>query len=605
MSSVNGLGNGFREFNFIPASTAPTPSAPPPEENEKVQAAPETQPNKGEDTTLLIALNKVNATLGKIDELLQSCYLIPPSQPSLPTTEKAPILPNTETKLSETELLSEVLHQLSKEEQPNNAPAVLRDLEQQVREFSTRNNQMAQELKKLKDQLQERGTSPNTSDLQHDIVVLEANLEKLNAEYNVKAQRKEAMEAFQSFPNQWSHYRRIYIRLEQIFVGCKAVSSEFIETDLTGNIATAATAVKVIGKLLSLVPFIGNSLDTVVEVASSGLEKIDQIRQTNILKTMASLGTLTDIKKAAESTARQLTEKYREQLEMLPIKKPEGSLQKVNAFVLKGSSRTRAEEVADFAVSQILGALLDGAISADVPLETQFIRCIYTPPSRLDRIRQAICYKLKMSKVTTTDKKEWQLEHIYTKPGIKTPQGNCYGGTETDSELYGYRYGTDQEAIELGLSVQKKSVLEKQLPQEKAPLIGSGSRPSALPSNTNEVHELKQTIQEMKESLQFHAEKAKSNEQNIKRMEDQLRKLKPSEDEIIEDDTADGQIQRHAQRTINTSTTSLSAPLLKEAQEKSEHDQRLRLLEQTVSELGEILKPQNPSLDSPSLRTKK
>lgn len=301
---------------------------------------------------------------------------------------------------------------------------------------------------------------------------LNAELQELLAEHRVKKQKEATILAFQSFPNLWNHYRNLQISLENVFIGCKAVASEFIETSLTGKMTTAATALSFASRLAKLVPVVGNALDAIASGVSAGLEHADHIRQNNILKNMASLGSLLEIAEYAESTARRLTERYREQLEKLPtealdqsraeaakaastlgkvVEKGKEAIDGINVGALKGSTSTAAEKLADFAISQIVGALLDCVINSSNPLDNQFIDAVTTPPSRWDFIKQAISAKLGIGMIITTDGKPWQIEHVYRKPGIKS-NGVYYSGGDTLPDLYGYRLGTEEEARTLGLT---------------------------------------------------------------------------------------------------------------------------------------------------------
>lgn len=370
--------------------------------------------------------------------------------------------------LVESSLLTDVLQQNVAEKSHLTTP-------EQMLSYLNTLNQYDQQRKELENRinvLEQQTKNSNKDAIEHELLMLKAKQEVLLADYNVKEQRKATVRSFQSSPNLWNHYRTLNISLENVFIGCKAVASEFIETSLTGNMTTAATAISFATKLCTLVPVVGDALDMIASAVSTGLEQADQMRQTNILKTMASLGTLSEIKKSAESTARKLTERYYDQLQQLPteeIDKPrpdaikeappfgkvlqeaKEAVDAANALVLKRSTSTAAERLADFAMSQIVGALLDGAIDTSNPLDDQFIASVTNPPSRLDKLKQAISAKLGVGTLTTIDDRRWQLEHIYRKPGIKTSQGVCYGGKDSLPVLYGYRLGTEEEALALCL----------------------------------------------------------------------------------------------------------------------------------------------------------
>lgn len=225
-----------------------------------------------------------------------------------------------------------------------------------------------------------------------------------------KLAKKAAREAFQQHPNLWDYYRRVNIKLEEIFIGCKSIASGLIDTNAVGNIGQisstldkVATGIDLLGKVISLIPLI-DKIGQVASAASAQLQKIDNQRQVNILQNISQLGTLSEITKAAENTARQLTERYKElllllnSLEAANAQSNERNQQKTGISKLISQSRelydagrekllkekplSDAELLADFAVLLILETLQADKVKKNQALNEQFVQAVITLPTQ-------------------------------------------------------------------------------------------------------------------------------------------------------------------------------------------------------------------------------
>lgn len=494
------------------------------------------------------------------------------------------------------------------ESSPNEEIACLLEEQKALQEALKANQQQQQALESKMSELEKRGESPpQLAITQQELQELMTQHSVLQAEYEVKSVQRAAQEAFKANPNHWSFYRTVNIRLEEIFIGCKAVASDFIETDLTGNLNTAATGITILGKLASLIPLIGNSLDTTVSTISSALQTIDHQRQTNLLKSMSALGTLSDIEKVAESTARQLTQRYLHQLEVLLTReeakqhksKPVAFLSKGKEEILCEQPSSHAEEVANFGVLQILGALLDRSIQPDTSLEEQFLGAVITPPSRLDHIKKVVLQKLGINKLTTRENKSWCLQDFYCKPGIQTPEGKYYAGKTSDPALYGYRLGTLEEAKELGL-VEVTMTMNKTTTtaMSSIPKVALRSEPittttvtTITTTSSNKPPIATSKVEELEKALEKAQAKMDAQERDALRRDAELRKIQLQMAKLLKGQE-DSNVGNQAYINVQTSDKEgerYTPSLGRLATQHVQVEGRMRVLEQQIASMRETM----------------
>lgn len=360
--------------------------------------------------------------------------------------------------------------------------------------------------------------------LQEQLQKIVSQTSAMQKEYEAVAIKREAIEAFKADDNLWNFYRTINITIEEIFIGCKAVASDFIDTSLTGNLNTAAVGVTIFGKLASLIPMIGNSLDTAIGAINNVLQNIDHQRQTNLLKSISGLGTLSDIEMAAEGIARQLTQSYHEQLKvLLPIEEAKQERSKIahlwqkgKEIILDEKANSQAEMVANYGVMQILSALLDGSIQDEGSLDVQFFKAVTAPPSGSDRVKNVVHEKLGIGSLIARENKRWYLHEFFYKPGIRTSERRYYSGKPSNPSLYGYRLGSLEEVNALGFtevhnaaakpSTESIKVAPQPTPKKEstADKAASSSVLSKPPADMDSVKNLQEQQKEMQVKLETH-----------------------------------------------------------------------------------------------------
>jgi tetratricopeptide (TPR) repeat protein len=283
----------------------------------------------------------------------------------------------------------------------------------------------------------------------------------------IKQIKQTAEQEFKQHSGMWLFYRTINIKLEQIFIGCKTVASGFVDHQVKGPLGTIGSSISLVGKIVSLVPTISNFVAPIIDVVGSGVKGIDHTRQENILINIAELGSLKDIKKASESVALRLTQRYRRQLQLLNLpngepaeqestkisfwsnvkKKGKQLIVKGKEHILKEAEKSDVQNVAEFAVLRILEALQNGKIDADKDFAQQFMEVIITNMtfSRLDRAQESLSVKLGMTKFKTQDGRIWNFRDFFHKPGLFISEDQYYVSTDSDPGLYDYCEGSLSE----------------------------------------------------------------------------------------------------------------------------------------------------------------
>ena len=267
------------------------------------------------------------------------------------------------------------------------------------------------------------------------------------------------------------------LKLEEIFISFKAVAGGFVNP-VDGNVAIAKSIFDALGDTASIVPIVGTAVDKFLKwTVSKGLAKLDNTRQKNKAINASGLVTLSEVKKYTESIARQLTERYTDQLQQLATSdeeqavtpKPKQGLAKIEEITLKSSHVPPAKQLAAFGVLWMIDELYDAQnIDGSKELDEALLSVISqkTPPNKTTASWNFVIDQLRISGIRNKSNKPWHPQAVYTLPGLRV--GDKYYSAKTlESDTYGFRLGTMQEVQRLGLSQvpapsTQASVLENQ-----------------------------------------------------------------------------------------------------------------------------------------------
>lgn len=298
-----------------------------------------------------------------------------------------------------------------------------------------------------------------TKENTHKITILE------NSEaFKLELKREGFKKSFSGYPVILQFYNRLYVVLEAIFICAKGTSGPF-GTPNRGFLGELADLLELGGEVLNAIPFIGGAAKLIAATpVKSFLSKIDRERQKNMVTNISNLGVLDDLKKISESIARRLSEMYRDQLIRLDVEKNDGEksgfkakmtafFQQVNWHALNKKEISIVEKFADLGILKMLNMLVDGNFDKLDTLENKFIKVVFCEKN--SSLSTIFCKALGLKDVTN-ENGGWFLEDIYSQPGIKTADGKEYSSSNRNPLVYGYCYGTKEEANFLGLELVPK-----------------------------------------------------------------------------------------------------------------------------------------------------
>jgi hypothetical protein len=313
-------------------------------------------------------------------------------------------------------------------------------------------------------------------------------LVELVQKYKAKKARKIRLNTLsKEHSNLRQHYDSLNRELEGIFFASTTAATGMVPIKSLSDLSIGVTGMRILSKVLGVIPFIGNTLGGVASGVSTGIELADIQRQTNALKNIASIiGNNKQSIKLACDVAEQLTERYHEQLLELPTPEQENQQEEKKASSLSEikktikntkdkiiseaatglniKSKSRAEELAEFAIYRMLIALLDvnGPINpnnSNLSLAEQLVHSVTQSLTGLRNLKNWAYESLGTTSITTQKNNTWILSEIYVKPGIKV-NGKFYTGPGLEPETYGYRLGTEEEIK--GLQEQINKIRQEQ-----------------------------------------------------------------------------------------------------------------------------------------------
>ena len=165
--------------------------------------------------------------------------------------------------------------------------------------------------------------------------------------------------------NAKAFFKHVEVGLSAFHVYCTNVKGG--GTVKSGSLDFVATILDVSSNLVGSIPVAGSILEKLVNVASAGVKKVDEARETNIAHSVAKLGTITDMVPIFKEVARQLTECYFQPLEEIlataeeakeQYNKFQKTIEKGKKLLLKEQPLSPAQQLAACAVMYIIDEVL-------------------------------------------------------------------------------------------------------------------------------------------------------------------------------------------------------------------------------------------------------
>jgi len=280
-------------------------------------------------------------------------------------------------------------------------------------------------------------------------------------------------------PKVWDFYRRMHIKLEEVFIGLKSVASDqaAISDSQKGKLGVAGGGVKLCGTVVGLVPIVGESIKNTMQVVGDGMKQVDAIRMKNLRKNISLLGTLGEFQKVAEYTARLVAERYVNQIGQLRTLEEElaaiehdkscgklykkvkskikDKLKKGRRMLLKDFIRSPSQDFAEFLVLQLLDAMMEEKFEDIKTLPEDFLRTLVIAPENrqtTEKIQRRLSKGFGVNTLVTKKGETWFMGDICLRSGIQI--GSEFFIDESakmEPKKYGYCIGNYEEVEERGL----------------------------------------------------------------------------------------------------------------------------------------------------------
>lgn len=301
-------------------------------------------------------------------------------------------------------------------------------------------------------------------ELHHQLHELQVSQELLMKDYRAKQNLLAKQAYLYQTPQLRFFYRCVQLKLAEVFLAIKSLASGMIDIPVSKKTQIAQKVIEIIG---GNIPLPGASL--IAAVIGKGLGMKDEAdAKRRIEQQSASVPTIADIETIAESTARELSYRYEEQLMQLT---PEG------AKMLGACALARIMCYMD----DHFGDLAAGAESAQLQecMTKQLMASVFKV-----KLKQGFLGVANKKIPTEHGQQDWTENGIFMGAGIivkaakEGDQDMYFSGKmklhvtptevfviDTKPEKYGYRLGTAEEATGLGL---------KQTPGRVGVEIGKG-----------------------------------------------------------------------------------------------------------------------------------
>lgn len=299
--------------------------------------------------------------------------------------------------------------------------------------------------------------------LQVKAAEIQAQVEILMNERDIKIQRREALKKFQADPNMLMCYRTVQIKLEELFISFKAVSGGLVPV-ADGDLAIYQTLLSLFGDVSAIIPIVGHAAKGILKIAAAVVGKVDKSRQVNAAHNASELLTISELKKFAENVARQFTENYAEQLQLLATPDQEKLFQ--NPLEIKADEAQRmitrkihcppAKLFAAYGIVWMVNELCqvhaNEFTTSDLDRKLIASICQKKPPDTLQSFWQKVTTSLHLEGIIDKKGVSHHPECFYTKSGIKTEKGAYYSGPQQNPAVYAWRMGTLEDVKVLQLT---------------------------------------------------------------------------------------------------------------------------------------------------------
>ena len=304
---------------------------------------------------------------------------------------------------------------------------VVGDLQDKMHDLSVKPTQPVQklqhELTAMKDLIHRYEQSDDVNARQLD--ALQRQHEHLWRTYQSTQQIEEEKQTLRTCEATRVFYDTVFGKLQSVFNSYQMLDMGMVQRGTVNRWDRASQGISLLGSVVSL-PFAG----LVTSVLSAGASAMgDRSSQKHVDFIVKRVRNPEIVFQEAEESARLLTVTYKNQILQLS---PKGS-----------------ETLAECGIGRIMDYMQAERIEDGAPLSVQFLEAVATFSSH-----QGFC-GIRHRDIETRDplKKAWTDKGIFQKVGIETRTGlrfRIHETKEDESNRYGFRLGTEEEASRLG-----------------------------------------------------------------------------------------------------------------------------------------------------------
>ena len=275
---------------------------------------------------------------------------------------------------------------------------------------------------------------------------------------------KKTVEKFEGSPEQQEFYKKLFIRLCNMFDATRAATTGIFQHALTGTLGQVSWGFMILGKVFEQVPGFGSNAALVLGFVEQGLQKLDQLRIQNALTEIGCLETAQKLNETADELAEKLTMMYKWQIVQFPTSDKESQIDKqekskkssccatcCNACIrcltrTKNSitndrEDTTMKSLAKYATSLILARLIEletSKIDTIINLRDSFLNAVCNVPHEPKILRKIMVAKIKPSE-TKTDNNDWDTHQFFRGPAIQFSNDDRRTDKHMDYKKFGYR----------------------------------------------------------------------------------------------------------------------------------------------------------------------
>jgi len=398
------------------------------------------------------------------------------------------------------------------------------------------------ELTRLRAEISKTEDFAVKKELEARVARLEKDQEILMSEFNQRQQNLKEQQYIMRTRSSANFYRSLQNKLQQIFLGCKVVSSGIA----AGDTFTAGE------KVLQYVQLAGSSIplpgaDVVGYVAQAASYGLGMIQGNKVDRNASLTVSMREMDEVTETVARRLTFAFEEQLNFIPPESAwllgECASKEIVAHLWTNNVDENSDTLVDQFVSVVVKIEAEEQSSSGKvkmmkeKMSTFFSRVKDLAVSAWEKINQPFNFN---TDIPTSTGDKWTSDGIFHRSGIfvnkdgkemilfcfgclfewslfslfpKLDKKFWYSGEPTRPEKYGYRKGSEEEVTKFGLKQTRDRVMTKVV--EIAGSVGSKAMNKLIQYATDAAKGNKDEVELLRKQMQMQQAKMEALEKSL------------------------------------------------------------------------------------------